>query len=371
MIKIFHTADLHIGMKFKNYPEPIKTLLQDARVETLVNMVKRANEEKCNIFVIAGDLFDKINGIDKKSINRAANALNEFEGQCVIVMPGNHDYDNGMVDLWTTFNKATTDKIIFVNHENPYNLEDYGLNVVIYPAPCHAKHSDTNNLGWIKEENIGDDLIRIGIGHGALEGISPDMDSNYFKMTIDELLKIPMDIWLLGHTHITYPMQEAVSAERIFNPGTPEPDGLDCKHDGRAWLISIDEKRRVSGNRISTGIYRFIDRDFEVRHKEDLDNIIQSIESDKMQNTIARLKLTGKVDEETFDYRQHIYKSIEDDIAYLIKDDDDLGIRITTEKIHKEFSEGSFPHKLLSSFEDDEDTLQLAYELIMEVKNDH
>ena len=44
-------------------------------------------------------------------------------------------------------------------------------------------------------------------------------------------------------------------------------------------------------------------------------------------------------------------------------------MKITTEKIHKEFSDGSFPQELLLSLSDEEDTLQLAYELIMEVRN--
>lgn len=368
MIKIFHTGDLHIGMRFKGYPEPIKSSLQQARLDVLTNMVQMANEENCNLFVIAGDLFDRITGIDKKTITQVPAILERFQGDCVLIMPGNHDYDNGMVELWHSFNKAASDKLLYINEERPYSLEDYGVNAIVYPAPCNAKHSSTNNIGWIKEETMDEDQVRIGVGHGAINGLSPDLDLTYYNMTLDELHNTPVDLWLLGHTHITYPFQDSVTNEKVFNPGTPEPDGLDCRHLGNAWIISIDNDKKLNANRVTTGTYRFIDKEYEIQDREDLENILESFLKDSPEKTIARIQLKGKVDEDVFKYRQEIYNSIEQSIAYLIVDDSELGIKITTEKIHKEFSDGSFPKQLLLALEDDENTLQLAYELIMEVK---
>ncbi|MDR7855129.1 metallophosphoesterase [Tissierella sp.] len=368
MIKIFHTADLHIGMRFNGYPEPIKGSLQEARLSVLSNMVQLANEEKCNLFVIAGDLFDRITGIDKKTITEAVKALEAFQGDCILVMPGNHDYDNDMIELWNSFNKAVCDKLLYINEKRPYSLNDYGLNAIVYPAPCHAKHSSSNNIGWIKEHTMDENQVHIGVGHGAINGLSPDMDLTYYNMSLDELESIPVDLWLLGHTHITYPPQSSVNEWKTFNPGTPEPDGLDCKHRGSAWIISIDEGKKVRGDRVTTGTYKFVDKEYDISHREDLDAILIELMNDNPSRTISRINLKGKVDEDVFNYRQEIYKKIEQDIAYLIVDDSHLGIKITTEKIQKEFSDGSFPQQLLLALSDDEDTLQLAYEFIMEVK---
>ena len=371
MIKIFHTADIHIGMKFSNYPEPVKGYLQEARVDVLDNMIKLANEEKCNLFVVAGDLFDKITGIDKKTKDRVINALRNFQGECVLVMPGNHDYDNGMIDLWDSFSKAVSDKIVFINEERTYSLEDYGLNVLVYPAPCHKKHSTTNNLQWIKEEKTDNALINIGIAHGALEGLSPDLDNSYFSMSVNELQSIPVDLWLLGHTHITYPDKSPIANEKIFNPGTPEPDGMDCKHRGQAWIITVDDNKKTNARLIQTGTYKFTDRVYTIEDKDDLDTILDELKKDDPEKTIARISLKGSVDEDVFEYRQEIYSSVEKTIIYLVVEDFDFKMKITPEKIHREFSDGSFPQELLLSLSDDEDTLQLAYELIMEVKNDN
>ena len=90
-LKIFCTSDLHLGMKFANYPDNIRESLVEARFKTLENLVEKANSEKCDLFAVAGDLFDRIS-VAKGDIARAAQTLGEFQGQLVTVLPGNHDY---------------------------------------------------------------------------------------------------------------------------------------------------------------------------------------------------------------------------------------------------------------------------------------
>ena len=86
---------------------------------------------------------------------------------------------------------------------------------------------------------------KIGISHGALKGVSPDMTDKYFKMSKDELKNLNMDLWLLGHTHLPYPFEEEITNRKIFNCGTPEPDGLDCSHFGNSWFIEIDNNKNI------------------------------------------------------------------------------------------------------------------------------
>jgi hypothetical protein len=285
-----------------------------------------------------------------------------------LILPGNHDYDNGMIELWTSIRDNLPERVLIINEEKTYSLDDYGIEATIYPAPCHAKHSETNNLGWIKEESIDEDRFNIGIGHGAITDISPDLNNQYFSMTLEELNRTPLDLWLIGHTHIIYPTNESVRDVKVFNPGTPEPDGLDCKHKGHAWIISIDDDKKIIADRIMTGTYKFIDKEYEVEDKDDLDDLMNELLLDNPEMTIARITLKGRIDEDTMDYYKEVYDNLNNHLAFLMTDVNDLGIKITTDKIHKEFSDGSFPQELLMSLSNDEDTLQLAYELIMEVR---
>lgn len=367
-IKIFLTGDLHIGMKFNNYPENLRSLLVEARFDVLKNTIKTANEENCNIFAVAGDLFDTIK-ISNKDIDRVIKTLSEFSGECVLVMPGNHDYDNGMVDLWKRFRDNLTEKIVLLNEYRPYSLKNYSLNAVAYPAYCGSKHSENNNLDWIRNlKEYDDEVFHIGLAHGSLQGLSPDMEGFYFPMTEKELLSLPMDFWLLGHTHISFPFNENTVSERIFNAGTPEPDGFDCRHGGNAWLINIDDKKTIRGTRIETGKYKFYDVIRDVFDEKSFQNIKQEFIDKTPENNLLRLSLKGRISEGLFNARQKFYEDMEKDLAYFKINDSNLGIKISKDDIKKEFTEGSFPHKLLNLVSDDIEALQIAYEIIREVQ---
>lgn len=367
-LKIFHTADLHIGMKFNNYPETIRECLAEARYDVLDRMIERANAKQCNLFVMAGDLFNSIN-ITKQNVERVAASLNSFKGECVLIIPGNHDYDNGMIDLWNYFKGKIMDNILYMNEERPFSLGQYGLDVMVYPAPCHSKHSDTNNIGWIKDIGEFDPkLLHIGIAHGALEGISPDMERKYFYMTKRELKDIPMDIWLLGHTHADYPENDIVKDWKIFNPGTPEPDGLDCNHGGYAWMIIVDANRSIKAQKIKTGLYRFCDSEFQINDDGDLHRMKDIMLAGTPDKKIVRVTLRGRVGRDAFNQRQKIYSELYDKTAYAIIEDSNLCVRITKDIIDSEFTSGSFPHRFLTELAEDDEALQIAYELIQGVR---
>src|SRR5665648_60116 len=102
-------------MKFNKYPDSVKKDLQQARIDIVDKMVQLANQKECNIFVIAGDLFNSISGISKKTIQQVLTALESFQGECVVIIPGNHDYDNDMIDLWKSFKNNISSKTIYLS----------------------------------------------------------------------------------------------------------------------------------------------------------------------------------------------------------------------------------------------------------------
>jgi len=121
-LKIFCTSDLHLGMKFANYPDlgmkfanypgHIRESLVEARFKTLESLIEKANTEKCDLFVVAGDLFDRIS-VAKGDITRAARILDEFQGHLVTVLPGNHDYiEPDKTNLWTYFEDHSGDRTL-------------------------------------------------------------------------------------------------------------------------------------------------------------------------------------------------------------------------------------------------------------------
>lgn len=370
-LKILHCGDLHIGMKFNSYPEELRQLLTETRFGVLETLVSRANEAECQLLVIAGDLFDKIT-IPVRDIERVINTLDKFAGDCVLILPGNHDYDNGQSGLWGHFQKRMTGKIVILNEEKPYYLQDYDLDVAVYPAPCQRKHSSTNNLGWMADR-INKDAARwhIGLAHGALEGVSPDLNQEYYPMTREELTSFDLDLWLLGHAHIPYPEQAATFGQRIFNAGAPEPDGMDCRHEGHAWLLELNEDKEVEGTLLTLGKFRFIDVQREVEDEEGFAKLSQEFCGPKSEDTILRLALTGVLEPELYSRKEEYYRKLRDQLAYFRVDDEALRVRINREVIEQEYTAGSFPYRFLNEFLDrgDQEALQIAYEMLREVKN--
>ncbi len=366
-LKIFHTSDIHLGMKFAGYPE-VQTELSEARFKTLENLVNLANNEKCDLFIIAGDLFDRIS-VAKPDILRASQVLQDFQGRLVVVLPGNHDFiSDDKADLWSHFKNTAPLNTLILCEKKIYPLQHYDLNINLYAAPCHAKHSDENSISWIKQAQKDKDVLyHIGIAHGSLEGFSPDFDKRFYPMTISELSKSGLDLWLMGHTHIQYPDKPG-DADRIFYPGTPEPDGFDCQHEGKAWILEIDLDKKIRPISISTGIYKFIHEEFEVASTIDLELLKKKYSSEEYKKILLKLKLKGRLPRDEYESLHEIRKVLEQQLFHLIFNDDEVTEEITIDIINQEFTEGSFPHTLLTSLAHDSDALQIAYDLIKEAR---
>jgi len=288
-MKIFHIADLHLGRSFRNLPEAQETL-SEARYETLHKTIDQANELESDIFVIAGDLFDRTS-MKVGDIQKAVQAINQFEGAIVLVLPGNHDYITADSQLWDRFKKEADDHVLVLDKKEPIELSIFEREVRIYPAPCNAKHSANNAIGWVQEVEKDQASLHIGIAHGSIEGVSPDFDQRYYPMTIQELKNAGVDLWLMGHTHITWPEQPD-KRDTIFNPGTPEPDGFSCTHEGRAFLHSINDQNGITTEIISTGTYRFRKIKEEIVTDGDVDDLIEKFSKDSWKHCVVELKVS-------------------------------------------------------------------------------
>ena len=88
MIQILHAADLHLGAKFGLLP-PEKA--EQKKKEQLLQLRQLENlGRQCQLVLLAGDLFDTIQG--SEASYQALTASLETIGKPVFIAPGNHDY---------------------------------------------------------------------------------------------------------------------------------------------------------------------------------------------------------------------------------------------------------------------------------------
>jgi len=370
-IKIFHSADLHIGLKFSsgNYSTPVREALKEARFTTLSQMVREAGKRNCQMMAIAGDLFDHIRPT-KFEIRRVVQELKTFSGDITVVLPGNHDPLSG--DFWKTFKDEAGDRILLLEELHPYDLQEFGVKAILYPGPCMEKHSDPgfNQIGWIKDVPKGSGVLHIGIAHGSLEGVSPDDDKLYYLMTRAQLESAGVSLWLMGHNHSPYPLTPGLQ-DKIFYPGSHEPDSFNRSYPGSAWIHELFDEGTLKSERLITGQYRFLQQDIVLEGEEDILKLKEGISLDwEPSNTLLKLSLKGRLTPEELAETREILNLSGKQYLYFETDEEALGQKITPESIHKEFSKDSFPHRLLQSLsqEGDSDSLQLAYELLQEMK---
>jgi DNA repair protein SbcD/Mre11 len=368
-MRILLTSDLHLGMKFAGYPSA-QEVLTEARFTCLERVVAAANDARAELLVVAGDLFERVN-VPKRDVQRAAEALRGFGGRLVAVMPGNHDYAAPEDELWPRFRDACGDAVLVMDDPRPYPLAHYDLDACLYPGPCTAKHSAANAIGWVKSAPK-DPGVRhhVGVAHGSLEGLSPDMDERYYPMQKRELAEAGVGLWLLGHTHVRYPAAPG-PRERVFNAGTPEPDGLNCTHEGSAWLLDLDDAGAVSAGVLRTGSLRFVEQTVRITDAAGLERTERELCGAEAGRTVLRLRLEGRVPRDVRASLGALQARMKGRFLSFELRADELREEITAELIDREYPAGSFPCTLLKllAASGDQDALEAAYEILQEVRS--
>lgn len=379
MVKIFVTGDNHFGKKYDRYPD-VKEKLMQSRFDCLKNMVDKAGTDGCELFVVTRDLFDNINTVKVGDIKQVVDILAKFTGT-VIVLPGNHDYYTGGEKVWKDFENALACRehnIILLKEFRPYTFETSEETTVVYPAFCQSKHSKENNLNWIKNADIQkDDVINIGIAHGAIKGITPDMKEEYFLMTENELLAIPVDVWLIGHTHIPYPnvLEEDsdIAGYKIFNAGTHEQTDFHNNTDGNGFIITIDKQEsiaKVYARKYVSGKVHFYDLKATVKPDSDtaLKDALSIVLDGKDKNAIVRVRVSGSIRQPEYQNKEKIYRENLGEFLTYEKEDSELSEEITVEKIRTEFAETSFAAQFMEKLIENSTELQMVYELLQNCK---
>lgn len=374
MLKIFLTGDNHIGLKYSSHDKA--QILRERRITAFRGMVDCANREKCDLFIISGDLFDN-SRVSKQDMRGVFDLLKDFNGT-IALLPGNHDFCDADGEFWRDIrilsNSYHADFLI-LNERRPYSVSIPAGEVVLYPAFCFSKHSapNENALGWIKEQNMErDGVFRIGIAHGAVEGETIDSEGKYYMMSRGELEKIPVDVWLIGHTHVPFPRDlsetEYRLCERILNAGTHVQTDVNCNTDGECFLIEIDEEKRVRARKFRSGNLRFYRLEVRVNAGE-LEEKVQSALKNIADDSVVELVLTGAVTEEEYQNRHPVFENALSRFLEGKYFDSALGCNISERRIDSLFPETSFSAKFLKALLPDPKETQLAYELLEELKN--
>ena len=367
-IRIVHTADNHIDLGFKNYPDSVRDILCSERMDALKNIVNAANKKQAHFLVVAGDLFDGVNP-NKRIIKSVVDVLGSFEGH-VLILPGNHDYYTGSSsELWNRLKLDSSEKQIRVLSDPKMEEFDIdGQKVQFFPCPCRTKTSKENAIGWVIDQPRTQNSIQIGIAHGNVEGLGLDTDDKYFNMSRTELRGAKMHAWLLGHIHRPFPDRGGKDAPDFFMAGSHAPQSVLRNHAGSAWYIELNINGVLSYETINCSKIEFrrIAHTFNaIEGFGGLTGVISSLVAEK---TVLDLVLDGTLNDSDFKNLSINLDNIEAKYGFVhVKaESKDVVQEISLEQIQNRFANNSFANHLLSNLlrSENKNDVRVALKLI-------
>lgn len=249
MIKILHTADVHLDSPLKSLAlkdEDLQATVKTATRAAFIKIVNTALFEEVSALLISGDLFDGA----ERSAKTAAFLTTQLDrlkaaGISVFYIKGNHDAENpitGEVSL-------PENVYVFDGHGGKHQIENSA--VWIHGVSFKKRHAPESLLPKFGAPEP--DAINIAMLHTSLAG-SQGHDL-YAPCSVPELATMGFDYWALGHVH---KRQVHSEAPWIVMPGIPQGRDIGEAGPKSATLLTIDEKNIVVSE-VPTSVAEFIE----------------------------------------------------------------------------------------------------------------
>ena len=294
-MKIIHCSDIHLDSKMEaNLDKDKAKQRKNEILLSFKNMVQFASEDKVEIIIIAGDLFDK-NKISVKAKNIVKDTIKANPNIEFIYLKGNHD-EQDFTDGETIRNLKTFNKQTWTSYR-------YGEIVI-----TGIEFGEKDNYEIYKSLMLNQNDFNIVVLHGQESNYEDKKDKTEI-VNLKELRNKNIDYLALGHIH-KYKMESLDNRGIYCYSGCLEGRGFDeCGDKGFVLLDIQDNKINTEFIKNSTRNLEEIEVDIsgtmtttEVEAK--IENKIQNIEKENL----IKIILTGKVDINS-----------ERDIDYLLK----------------------------------------------------
>lgn len=287
MIKIFHTADVHLDSPFASTDLRRAEIRQSELRAVFASMMTYARTEKVDIVLIPGDLFDS-EYVTRETLAHITRELASLACP-VVISPGNHDCCNEKSvwlrnDFPDNVHVFTSDKLDMIS------FDELGVDVYGYAFPSPSM-SAAPIYGHVKDS----EKINLLCAHLELGGSG----SSYAPISETALFSFGCDYYALGHIH--NPPQPIFSGNSaVAYSGCPEgraPDETGIK----GAIVATVEK----GSAPKLKFVRFCRRRYEnasldctdATSAADVEAMASELISERKysDDTILTLKLTGRL----------------------------------------------------------------------------
>ena len=340
-IRLMHVADVHLGSEVATVPEK-----QEARKKELLRTFRRitqlCKEEKMDLLLIAGDLFEGAN-VDPQIAASVKTYLGEVPAR-VFISPGNHDY---------------------VAMDSPYAEEDWPDNVTIFrgkmervvlPDLKTAVYGAGFESTYVRKSLFDPQLpvekeyLNLCVVHGDL--VSENQGSDYHGITPSVLSGSGMDYVALGHIHLRSPIEKAGNTWYAY-PGCPEGRGFDELGEKGVYMGTISrEKMDLRFRPLSQRMYLMEEMDLsEVQNEIEAEKKILALLKDRygesFEKHFYRIRVKGTMNRDQKIPWKNVELALKEEL-YFVKLVDETRMAVDYEEMAREKSlRGYFVQELL------------------------
>lgn len=248
MLRIIHTADVHLGARHDDLGEQASAQ-RERQFAAFAATVDLAIAEKADLVLIAGDLFDS-NVQPRRSVERVAAQLKRLATGRIrtVIVPGTHDvYDRSSIyrayDLKALAGSTPDDDWVTVLTPDLPRIHLPSCDVVVHGpvfATKRAPHSPLRDLDI--EAHRSTATWHVGVVHGSIS-IPGKTDRDDVVITTEEVGASGLDYLALGHWHSA--RQAKNGATTYAYAGAPEPVALNQDRAGKALLVQLEQTGAV------------------------------------------------------------------------------------------------------------------------------
>ncbi len=291
MIKLLHTADLHLDSPLRSLAlrsEALRDRVRSATRMALVRMVEYALENGVDGVLIAGDLYDGT----ERSAKTAAFLTAQFDrldaaGIAVFLIKGNHDAESPITGEMVLPGNVH----VFDGHGGRRQLGEHP--VWVHGVSFRNKHAPDSLLPKFGAPVAG--AVNIGMLHTSLAGAAGH--DPYAPCSVADLVATGFDYWALGHVH-----GRAIHSETpwVVMPGMPQGRDMGEAGPKTASVLTIEDGT-VAVSEIPTSGVEFTRVSVDISEMEDetalrallRERLAAVVRSQASDATIARVTLTG------------------------------------------------------------------------------
>ena len=286
-LRLLHSADWQIGRVFSQFEPDDAAALFEARFHAVERLAALAVEHAVDSVLVAGDVFDA-QTVSDKTIRRLFNAMQGYAGPWVL-LPGNHDAAL-TESVWTRAHRlgAIPPNVLPCLEPAPRVVAG---KFAVLAAPLVQRHTYGDLTEVFVTAETPADLPRIGLAHGAVQGVLADDIDSANPIAADRAATARLDYLALGDWHGSKRIDE-----RTWYAGTPETDRFKANDSGQALLVSIESRGATPDvQTLRTGRYRWHQTEIRLAVPTDLDVALEALAASGGDD-VLQLRVSGVSD---------------------------------------------------------------------------